>query len=135
VVKWFNDEMVRLSKSPAIKKIVVRIYFKPDAALGAWAGRLWSFAAGQLFLRTENLSGKPGCHGVRRAGNRATRFRPPARVEMEFGGEKFKEQFHQAHQGDAVGAVRARVQPVAEAEKTANAGGGAEFSLALTPFA
>jgi len=39
------------------------------------------------------------------------------RVEMEFGGEKFKEEFHQVHQGDAVGAVRARVQPVAEAQK------------------
>ena len=40
------------------------------------------------------------------------------RVEMEFGGEKFKEEFHQPCQGDAVGAVRARVQPVAEAEES-----------------
>jgi hypothetical protein len=38
-------------------------------------------------------------------------------VEPEFLGEKFKEQFHQPHQRDAVGAVRARVQPVAEMEK------------------
>src|ERR1035441_10689115 len=39
------------------------------------------------------------------------------RVKPEFDGEKFKEQFHQPRQGDAVGAVRSCVQPVAEAEK------------------
>lgn len=39
------------------------------------------------------------------------------RVESQLGDEKFKEQFHQPDQRDAVGAVRARVQPVAEAEE------------------
>ena len=50
------------------------------------------------------------------------RFGHRLRVELEFAGEKFKEQLHQPHERDAVGAARARVQPFAEAEKTVEGG-------------
>ena len=43
-------------------------------------------------------------------------------VQPQFDGQKFKEQFHQPHQRDAVRAARARVQPVAEAEKGVEGG-------------
>jgi hypothetical protein len=72
----------------------------------------------------KNPSGNLVCRGDRRVGNRATTFRPPG-VEMEFAGEKFKEQFHQPHQRDAVGAAGAGVKPVAEAEKSFEGRGGA----------
>ena len=47
------------------------------------------------------------------------------RVELQFDGEKFKEQFHESQQGDAVGAFNARVQPVAPAQKGMERRGGA----------
>ena len=46
------------------------------------------------------------------------RFSHLFRVEPEFAGEIFKEQFHQSYQRDAVGTARARVKPVTETEKT-----------------
>ncbi len=52
------------------------------------------------------------------------RFGDEPGVELEFGGEKFKEQFHEPQQRDAIGAFRARVQPVAEAQEGVEGGLG-----------
>ena len=59
---------------------IIRVHLiTPDAAPDVWAGRFWFCAAGLPFLpREENLSGNLVCRGVRRAGNRARAFRPPA---------------------------------------------------------